>query len=122
MVSYQLTALISLVVVCACTNAFKFEVPKCSIQSFCGRDNVIVKIVPEKPFNGLITTDVQSPECKRRFTIKNESILFDVNLKNCTLGSDTFVLYVYNYITLIEDFGYLGPALISHKVNCKEMN
>ncbi|XP_074109643.1 uncharacterized protein LOC141534278 [Cotesia typhae] len=122
MVSYQLTAFISLVVVCACTNPLQFEAPKCAIKSFCSRDNAIVKIVPQKPFNGLIRTDVQSPECKRGFTAKEESILFHVNFKNCTLGSDTFALHVYNPIMLTKDFGFRGPALISHQVICKEMD
>lgn len=81
-----------------------------------------MKLVPQKRFNGLIGTDVQKPECKRRFTSEEKSILFDVNFKNCTLGSDTFMLHVYNPIMLTKDFGFRGPALISEQVICKEMD
>ncbi|KAH0549087.1 uncharacterized protein LOC123261222 [Cotesia glomerata] len=118
MVSYQLTAFISLALVCTCSNAFTFEAPKCIIRSYCGRDNAIVKLVPQKPFNGLIGTDVENPECKLRFKSDEKSILFDVNFKNCTLGSNQFVLHVYSPIMLTEDFGFRGPALISEQVTC----
>ncbi|CAG5101888.1 Protein of unknown function [Cotesia congregata] len=120
MVSYQITAFISLALVYTCSNALRFEAPKCIIHSYCGKDNAIVKLVPLKPFNGLIGTDVESPECKRRFTSNEKSITFVVDFENCTLESDKFKLNVYNPMMLTKDFGFLGPPVISKQVFCKQ--